>query len=158
MYMPLGIFGEESQPYSNMISCKVPADACPYGSKAMMMKRSSGREKHFSHQDPARALAIGRAVRGSDDLASTCRTWLSGLQGRPHAIASYHCRTAILHLEILSFGVALPVLQIPLEASTLSAGKRVQRPLSYPTPERIKNYYTVGFSAGDVKPSSWVHG
>jgi hypothetical protein len=69
----------------------------------MMIMRDSGREKKkaFSHLGPARALTIGRAVRGSDDLASTCSKWLSELQGRSHAIASYHGRTAILHLEIL---------------------------------------------------------
>jgi hypothetical protein len=57
------------------------ADAGPYGSKEITMMRGSGREKHFSHHGPARALAIGRSIRGSDDLASPCRKRLTELQG-----------------------------------------------------------------------------
>jgi hypothetical protein len=54
--------------------------------------------------------------------------------------------------------VALPVLQIPLEASKSIRRERGVRDPFRPCPERIKNDHAVGFSAGDVMPSSWMHG
>lgn len=111
MSMPLSTFGEEDPPYGDITSCKVPSGRWSVWFQAMMMLQGLGREKHSSYHSPARALAIGRTIRGSDDLASACRKWLPKLQGRSHTILDSFLSPSYSYL-------ASGILQIYVEFSS----------------------------------------
>jgi hypothetical protein len=134
-HMPLGTFGEENQPYGNKTTCKVPGGSWSVWLYSSDSDAMFGEKKSISINMVPHVLSPLATFRRSDDLASACRTWLSELQGRSHAIASYHCRTAILHLGILQFDVALSVLQRRI-ASKQSIGRQSEEGDPFRTPLR----------------------